>query len=196
MADPIADLSRWSPPMRRRLVDGDVVVEKLSPLPTAMMIDLAGNKIGMPLSNGIANRSRSDPYRQLVLAEKVAGGMVQMDRCPLGVSESTPHLPPAVRYHADGTGKPDPSRPKAPCTKSADGGKITAETPCACIGALVAHRQAKHKLAEDKREERTNRLAKLQERTATANLDATTQLADAARALAAASQPRAKGDGK
>ena len=196
MADPIADLSRWSPPMRRRLVDGDMVVEKLSPLPTAMMIDLAGNSIGLPLSNGIANRSRSDPYRQLILAEKIAGGMVQVDRCPLGVSESSAHLPPAIRYHVDSAGKPDPSRPKPPCTKGAEGGKITVENPCSCIGALQAHRQAKHRLAEEKREERTNRLAKLQERTATANLDATTQLAAAAQALAAASQPRAKGDSK
>lgn len=192
MADPIADLSRWSPPMRRRLVDGDVVVEKLSPLPTVMMIDLAGNSIGLPVSNGMANRSPTDPYRQLILAEKIAGGMVQVGRCPLGVSESTQHLPPAVRYQLDDKGKPDPNRPKPPCTRSAEGGKITAESPCSCIGALKEHRQAKHKLGEDKREERTNRLAKLQERTATANLDATTQLAAAAQALAAAGQQRGK----
>ena len=50
-SQPIADLSKWVPPQRRRIVDGDIVVEKLSPLPGPKMLDPDGNVIDrLPLA--------------------------------------------------------------------------------------------------------------------------------------------------
>jgi hypothetical protein len=191
---PIADLSKWAPPQRRHVVDGDVVIEKLSPLPGPRMLDPDGNVIEkLPMSNGIANRAMNDPYRVTLLPLKLQEGWIHMDRCPLGVNESVPHLPPSVRFQAGPDGKLDLKRPKGPCMAGANGAKLTADNPCACIGALEKHRKAKHAKKEAASEERTNKLAKLAERTAQANLDATTQLAAAASALADAAKGNSGG---
>lgn len=185
MGAPVADLSKWSPPQRRRQTDdGDTIVEKLSPLPHLMMIDKAGNEIPLPLSNGISNKAKNDPYRAQVLAEKMADGMVRKDLCPLGVSESVPFLPPTVRFRVVG-GKPDRDQPKGPCLRAADGGKITAANPCACIAELVRVRREKHGAKDRTNEDRVNKLARLQEQTAQANRDAASGMAAAANGLAA-----------
>lgn len=192
----ITDLSKWAPPQRRILDDdGNVTIEKLCPVQHLQMVDLAGNVGPLPLSNGIANRDPNDPYAIQLLAEKVAGGMVQVAKCPLGVSESIPHLPKAVRFKAGPDGKPDEKSSRAMCRQGANGGPISTKNPCECIALLIAARRARHEKLEAVKEERINRLAKLQERTAQANLDATSQLAEAAKALAAAANPSRK-DGK
>ena len=187
MADPIADLSKWSPPQRRRLVDGEVVIEKLSPVPGPKMLDPSGNVIDrLPAANGFIGW-KNDPYRVTVIAEKVAKGWVHFDRCPIS-SESVEHLPPSIRYHAGTDGKPDHARPKSPCTRAADGGKISNTSPCECIEALEKFRKGKQAVKEAASEERINKLAKLAERNAQAGLDATTQLAAAAQAMAEAAR--------
>lgn len=209
----VTDLSNWAPPQRRRPDgDGGIIVEKLSPIAGLRMVDPQGNDIGgasddgrrqwgLPLHTGMANRSPNDPYRTQVLAEKIAGGWVQYGKCPLGVSESVEHLPQSIRYELDGAGKPIPTRPRAPCQAGVNGGKIHAANPCACIPALIKARQERHAKKDAANEERTNKLAKLTERTAEANLSATTQLAEAAKAMAAAAASQVaannqKGGGK
>ena len=101
----ITDLAKWNPPQRiHQGVDGDDIVEKLSPCMHVMMVDKAGNTVPLMLSNGIANRDANDPYRIQVLAEKVAAGMIPVGRCPLGAFESLKHLPQSVRE--DDGGRP------------------------------------------------------------------------------------------
>lgn len=187
MGSPVADLAKWSPPQRRRTTDdGDVIVEKLSPLPSVMMVDKAGNLVQLSLSNGISNRNPNDPYRTQVLPEKMTQGeMVRLDRCPLGVSESIAYLPPTVRFRVV-DGKPDRQQPKGPCMQAAEGGKITAATPCACIAELIRVRRERNAAKDARNEDRVNKLAKLAEQTATANRDAATGLAAAAQSMAAA----------
>lgn len=198
----VTDLANWSPPQRGLSGDdGEIIIEKLSPLPGVMMVDPAGNVVSIPLSNGISNRLATDPYRMQILAEKQAKGWVLVGRCPLSSGEALPHLPKSVRYHLDANGKPDESKPRNPCQPVVNGRKISGDrhpdryNPCACIDLLATARKARHAAKSAQNEERTNRLAKLAERTAQANLDATTQLAEAAKAMAAAAAPRSK-DGK
>lgn len=190
----VTDLSKWAPPQRRTVDDdGNITIEKLCPGVHLMMVDLAGHIGPLPLSNGIANRDKNDPYGVQTLAEKVSGGMVQVSKCPLGVSESVPRLPKSVRYTLTAEGKPDESRPRQLCRQGAQGGPISTKNPCACIPLLVAARRSKHEKIAAEKEERINRIARLQERGAQANLDAATHLATAAQALAAAATPSKSG---
>jgi len=193
-AQPIANLATWSPPQRRRDDgDGGVIIEKLPPQPSLLMVDLAGNECAVPLSNGIANRSPDDPYRRQKLQEKQADGWVRVDQCPLGVNESIPHLPKVVRYEAGADGKPDEDRPKYPCTRGANGGPISLKNPCKCIAALTKVRRERNAVKDAAQEERIGRVAKMQERTAQANQDAAVGLAEAAKALAAVASSRKGG---
>lgn len=201
-AQTVSDLANWAPPQRRRPDgDGGFIVEKLSPIAGLRMVDPQGSDVGgatddgrrqwgLPLHNGIANRSPNDPYRTQLLAEKIGKGWVQYGKCPLGVSESLDHLPKSIRYEADGV------RSKAPCQTGTNGGRIHAGNPCPCIPALMVARQAKEAKKDNANEERTNKLAKLTERTAEANLNATTQLAEAAKAMAAAAASQAASNQK
>jgi len=198
----VTDLANWAPPQRGvQGDDGELLIEKLSPLPGVMAVDTIGTVTAIPLSNGISNRLTTDPYRMQILAEKQAKGWVLVGRCPLSSGEALPHLPKSVRYHLDANGKPDESKPRSPCQTGINGGKINGDrrpdryNPCKCIDLLVAARKERHEKKTAQNEERTNRIAKLAERTAQANLDATTQLAEAAKAMAAAATPRGK-DGK
>lgn len=192
----IADLSKWAPPQRRRIVDGDPVIEKLAPCAGPKMLDPSGVVVDrLPLSNGIANRRPNDPYGMTILPEKLAAGWVYFGRCPLGVTDSVQHVPAAIRHYPDKDGKPDLGRPRGPCVRAADGGRITDANPCECIVALEQHRKKRQAAKDATAEARINKLAKLAEQTATANLNAANastaaaeQLAAAAQALAAAAQ--------
>lgn len=203
MAHPqtVTDLSNWAPPQRGvQGDDGELLIEKLSPLPGMMAVDPAGNVIpALPLSNGISNRLTTDPYRMQILAEKQAKGWVLVGRCPLSSGEALPHLPKSVRYHLDANGKPDESKPRNPCLAGINGGKINGSNhpdrfnPCVCIGLLEAARKERHNKRQGQNEDRTNRVHKMAEQAAQANLDATRSLAEAAKAFATVATARKDG---
>jgi len=190
----VADLSNWSPPQRiRRDAKGRAIVEKLSPLLSRKVVDLDGNVVQQPASNGIANRSPQDPYGQQTHHEKMVGrprmikgtpgGILPYSRCPQGINGVMPFL---ADYELDG-------RPI--CATAWNGKPISNEDPCACIKELIEKRQAKAHVAHLENEERVNKLAKLQERAAQQNLEAASGMAEATSTLAEVLKTL-KGDGK
>jgi hypothetical protein len=188
--DTVADLANWSPPQRLLKTKGRPIVEKLSPLLSRKVVDLDGNVVQQAASNGIANRSPQDPYGQQTHAEKLygrpraikgtPGGILPYSKCPIAIGAG--HF--LTEYEIPHG---------APCALAHNGREISNADPCEHIVALIKARQDAAKARNEETENRINKLVKLQERTAEANLDATKQLAAAAASLAAASQGRSKG---
>lgn len=193
MASPtIVDLANWNPPQRiTRAGRGRNIVEKLSPLPSRKVVDLDGNVIRQAASNGIANRSPTDPYGQQTHAEKLSGnprnrkgtpgGILPYSKCPQGIGPA--------RYFLDEWDLGG----RVPCETAHNGKPISNDDPCACIVELITLRQKRAAEINAANEARINKLAMLQEQTAQANLDASTQMAAAAQALAAAARANSRG---
>lgn len=197
----IIDLANWAPPTRLRKVPGKArpVVEKLCPTINRKVVDLQGNVVPQVAANGMANRSANDPYGMQIHAEKLLGnprnrkgtpgGILPYSKCPQGVTGAWPHLEELGIARA------------TPCEVAADGkSPISNEHACKCIEAVIALRKEMHNAIEAENEERINRLALMQERAAAASIEAgnanaaaAKELAEAAKAIAAAAAPR-KGD--
>jgi len=187
----VIDLANWAPPQRPiKDAKGRVVLEKISPLLSRKVVDLDGNVVLQPAANGIANRSPQDPYGLQTHHEKLygrprmlkgtPGGIIPYAKCPqsLGV----PHV-------LEDCGIPM----AAPCTAAHNGRPISNADACACVVEIIRVRQAAAKARNDEAEERMNKQIKMQERTAEANLDAANQMAEAAKALAAAAAAQGRG---
>lgn len=194
----VADLANWGPPQRLiKDARGRTIVEKRSPLLSRKVVGLNGDVTQQAAANGIANRDPNDPYGQKTHQEKMLGrprarkgtpgGILPYSRCPQGISGVREFL-----------AELDISE-SAPCSTALNGKPISNDDPCKCIVEVIARRQARNRAVDAENEERINKLAKLAERTAEANLDASQKMAEAAQALAEvarASQPRKKDDAK
>jgi len=148
----VTDLAKWAPPTRTvRRPDSELATEKLSPVLTAKMVDLGGNVIGVPITNGMSNRNRDDEYGRKIVGEKIRGrprflkgtpgGMIPFGKCPQVDEELTRFLPRPLR-----------GRPR--CTVSATGLPISDASPCACIEELIRIRQEASRVAAEKLEAR------------------------------------------
>jgi hypothetical protein len=190
----VADLANWAPPQRITRKGNRTIVEKLNPGLNRKVVDLDGNVVGQSATNGIANRDPHDPYGMKIHAEKMygnprnmkgtPGGILPYAKCPQGIS--------GVRQFLDEWDLGG----RQTCEIAANGKAIDNSNPCKCIEELMAKRKAAAKERNDADEERINKLAKLAERTAEANLAATSQLADAAKALAEAANGSRRKPGK
>jgi hypothetical protein len=187
----VVDLAKWNPPQRVIRKGKRTVVEKLNPCLNRKVVDMDGNVMGQSASNGIANRDPHDPYGMQIHAEKMLGnprstkgtpgGVLPYSKCPQGIS--------GVRQFLDVWelgGRPV-------CETAHNGKPISNSDACACIEELIAKRQAASRERALVEEERMNKTLLLQERAAAANLEAgvanaaaAKDMAEAARALAAA----------
>lgn len=190
----VVDLAQWAPPTRLRRVPGKArpIVEKLSPIINRKVVDLQGNVVAQPASNGIANRSPNDPYGMQIHAEKLMsnprnrkgtpGGILPYSKCPQGVTGAAVFLEELGIERA------------TPCTVAADGkSAIDNEHACKCIEEVIKRRRAIHEPMERETEERINKVVLMQERAAAAqieagnaNVQAAKELAEAAKAIAGA----------
>ncbi len=181
----VADLANWSPPQRLiRTGKGRPIVEKLSPLLSRKVVDLEGNVVQQAASNGIANRSPQDPYGLQTHNEKMLGrpralkgtpgGILPYAKCPQGISGVGPFLEEYDLWS------------RRVCETAHNGKDIDTSNPCKCIIALIEARRAANRARSEEAETRINKLVMLQEQTAQANLDASKQMAEAAKAMAAA----------
>jgi len=136
------DISNWVAPTRTRtLPDGEVVIEKLPPSQSMLMIDRAGHVRYIPMHNGSGRPLANDPYWNKKYPEKLDAGMLPYGKCPkaIGLHEKLP-----ASLQTDGT----------PCRIAADGSPISNMHPCKCIVEIEAIRKRLNTANDAKQESR------------------------------------------
>lgn len=147
-AQKIAVLDHTTPGRRRvnRMKDGKLVAIERIPWQTYMKaVHPSGAVVRVPLSTHRANNERQDPYRLYMEHHKVRIGFVPYGICPQ-----------TLPFEIQERWVPESLRGRAPCRTSISGGKIDAETCCACMEELITLRKEAQLESMGKIEQKTS----------------------------------------
>ena len=114
------DLGTWQPPTRRRVRDGEILIEKLPSAAHLLMLKPSGGAHNIQLANGMGRPRANDPYKVQMLSEKMEKGFLPYGSCP--------------KYHGQHRFLPKDIPGAAPCERDATGTHpVSDEHPCNCI---------------------------------------------------------------